>query len=157
MIIAVVSDTHRSYYDIQQFLVKTSAADLIIHLGDNVVDAELIKENFNGKILSVSGNCDFSSFVPSEKIEIIEGFKFFITHGHKYDVKYNLLGLKDKALEIGANVVLYGHSHISQIVYEEGMWFINPGSAAQPRGGFKSFALINISNSKVDATIRNLS
>ena len=55
-----------------------------------------------------------------------------------------MLKLRYKALEIGADIVLYGHTHIGKIDFEEGIWYINPGSASVPRDGGRSFAIINI-------------
>lgn len=131
-------------------------SDLIIHLGDNVQDTDIIAETFKGRIIKVKGNCDFSVFEPSEKVEIIENKKFLITHGHTYDVKYNLNELKFGAKTIGADVALYGHTHISSIDYEEGIWYINPGSASFSRRGNNSIAFIEIVEGRIHPNIKTL-
>lgn len=156
MILAIVSDTHRYKFAISKVLQKIKHADILIHLGDNVEDLEAFADEFPGKIINVSGNCDFSPTVKSERIEIIEEQTIFITHGHKYDVKYGINNLKEKAINIGANIVLYGHTHVSKVDYDEGVWFINPGSPSLPRDGFASIAIIEINKGKVNPTILKL-
>ncbi|MBC2399910.1 hypothetical protein BD780_003188 [Clostridium tetanomorphum] len=154
MLIGVVSDTHRHTWIIERVMDKLENVDLLIHLGDNIQDVKDFSKLYKGRIISVKGNCDYSSSVPYDILEEIEGEKFFITHGHHYDVKHSLSRLKYKALEIGANVVLFGHTHVSQIIYEEGIWFINPGSPVVSRDGFNSVAIINLSEGKVNASIK---
>lgn len=128
--------------------------DVLIHLGDNIQDIREFKKIYKGEILNVKGNCDYSNSVPSDMIKDIAGFRFLITHGHNYDVKYSLSRLKDKAFEEKANVVLYGHTHISQIIYEGGVWFINPGSPVLPRDGINSIGLIEIKNGNINSSIK---
>ncbi len=156
MLIGVISDTHRYKWVIEEAVKKMGEVDMIIHLGDNVQDVEEIAKYFKGKIINVKGNCDFSKSVPVDIIEMIEGKKFFITHGHRYDVKNSMTRLKLKALEVNADVVLFGHSHVSGIAYEDGIWFVNPGSPAVPRNGFFSVALIKIEEGEVKASIIEL-
>ena len=64
-----------------------------------------------------------------------------------------MLKLKYKALEFGANIVLYGHTHIGKIDFKEGIWFINPGSASLPRDIGKSFAIIYIEEDSIEPNI----
>lgn len=156
MLIGIVSDTHRIKEYIKKACEYTKDCDLVIHLGDNIEDAAEIKQYYGGKIINVRGNCDFTKDVPSERIEIIENKKFFITHGHNYNVKSNMINLKYKALEIGADVVLFGHTHIAQIVEDDGILFINPGSVSMPRDGGNSMALMRIVNENIDVNIETL-
>lgn len=156
MKIAVISDTHKHRYSLNQVTKLIQDTDMAIHLGDNVEDLQVIKDNYKGKIIGVRGNCDFTSFTPAERFEEVEGKKILITHGHKYDVKYSLLKLKYRAKELGADIVLFGHTHICAEIYEEGIWFINPGSAALPKDSCKSIAVIEIIDNKVIAAFRYL-
>ncbi|NLZ47963.1 MAG: metallophosphoesterase [Clostridiales bacterium] len=150
MLIAVVSDTHRDTYTINEVLKKIDKADILIHLGDNVADAVEMSSKFKGRTIYVKGNCDYAPSVPSEIVEEIEGKKFFITHGHNYGVKQSLGQLKQKAELEGAHIVLYGHTHISSIVYEEGVCYLNPGSAWQGRDGCESIAMIELKDSNIN-------
>ena len=153
MILAVVSDTHKKKSQIRKVLNKIKNADVLIHLGDNSEDVEDMMMEFNKPIYSVRGNCDFSLRSPSERVEIIEGKKFFLTHGHRYSVKDSLMKLEYRALEIGADIVLYGHTHVANIEFNNGIWFINPGSAAVSRGQFNSIAFIEIKDGVITPSI----
>jgi uncharacterized protein len=144
VLIAVVSDTHREIYYMEKVLKKIANADVLIHLGDYDSDAESLAARFKGKALWVRGNCDFSSTAKSELLIELAGKKIFITHGHRYDVKYGLARLQYKAEETGADIVLFGHTHKSLVEYQGGVWFINPGSASEARDACESIAFIKI-------------
>lgn len=156
MLIGIVSDTHRLNGYIKKACEYLKDCDLVIHLGDNIEDAAKIKQYYKGKVINVRGNCDFTKDVPSERIEIIENKKFFITHGHNYNVKSNMINLKYKALEIGADIALFGHTHIAEIVEDDGILFINPGSVSMPRSGKNSIAFIEIIDGNIHANIKTL-
>jgi putative phosphoesterase len=156
LVIGVVSDTHRQPQMIKKAVEKLKDVDIIMHLGDNTDDVKQIQDNFNGKVISVKGNCDFNVTAPSELIEVIEGKKFFITHGHNYGVKNDLTRLKYKALEVGADVALFGHTHIPLIIEDEGIYFFNPGSASLSRKGPNSVGVITIENGQIDIKIEFL-
>ncbi|MCM0650731.1 metallophosphoesterase [Clostridium swellfunianum] len=156
MKIAVISDTHRHRYSLNQIVKLIDDTDMLIHLGDNVEDVETFQANYKGKIINVRGNCDFTSFTPAERLEEIEGKKVYITHGHRYDVKYGLLKLKYRAKEVGADIVLFGHTHEFTEIYEDGIWFINPGSASLPRDSSKSIVILEISHNKVLVSVKNI-
>lgn len=154
MKIAILSDTHRHYSAINEAIMLLDDIDVLIHLGDNTDDVQVIERSFKGKIYNVKGNCDFSTSIPNERIEVIGGKKFFITHGHRYDVKYDLLRLRYRAEELGADVALFGHTHQSYISYEQGLWIINPGSVSLPRDNVKSIAVIEITEDGINPYIR---
>lgn len=153
MLLAVVSDTHRDNFAINKILKKIENADILIHLGDNTNDAEEMTKKFHGKVIYVKGNCDFIGTVENEIIEVIDGIKIFITHGHRYDVKHDINKLLNKAKEEGAHIALYGHTHISRVDFENGIWIINPGSAAEARDGYESIALIEIDQQGIHPNI----
>ncbi len=150
MLIAVVSDTHRDTYAVKNVLKKIENADVLIHLGDNVADAVELSERFKGRTIYVKGNCDFSPSVQSVAVEVIEGKTLFITHGHNFNVKQGLSTLKRAAEAEKAHIALYGHTHISSIVFEGGIWYINPGSAWEGRDGAESIAMIELSEGKIN-------
>jgi putative phosphoesterase len=156
MRIAVVSDTHSHSFSINKIYEYIQDADMMIHLGDNVEDVETLEKSFKGKILNVRGNCDYNSFVPKERLEVIEGKRIFMTHGDRYNVKYDLLRLKYRAKEVEADIVLFGHTHEYLELHEEGIWFINPGSAALPRDSSRSIVMLEIADNKVQISHRKI-
>lgn len=135
MKIAVLSDSHyeaSSLISIKKYLVDV---DIILHCGDGASDIKILMNDFKGKIYAVKGNCDVSMDYPSERIIEIMGLKIFITHGHMYNVKneYNTIFYKGK--EVGADIVLFGHSHKALISEHDGLTIMNPGSVTLPYGG----------------------
>lgn len=153
MRIVVISDTHRSYWTTTKIIQEVKKSDMLIHLGDNVIDIEDIRPYYSGPIINVRGNCDFVKTTPSEQIINIGELKVFITHGSNYAVKYDLMRLKYRAEELGVDMVLYGHTHVSNIDFEEGIWFINPGSPILPRDGQESIAIIEIEGTEIRPSI----
>ncbi len=101
------------------------------------------------KTIIVRGNGDYGHTEYNED-EIIEfkGKKFLLTHGHKYNVQNGITNLYYKGLELGANIVLFGHTHIPIIEKIENMIIMNPGSPSLPRDVIKTktFGIINIGN-----------
>lgn len=134
MRIAFLGDTHRNKYAIELALKKINeiAADMVIHLGDCIDDIEIIKEGFNGEVLGVVGNCDCTSRYPNNQIIDINNKKIFFTHGHLYGVKNSLSSILYKGEEVGADVILYGHTHITLSEDINGITIMNPGSIAKP-------------------------
>ena len=127
--IIVVSDTHRHLEHIVRVLDNIKEFDMIIHLGDNTADAKELRKLYpDAEILSVQGNTDFPSHsTPVEIFDEIEGVSFFITHGHMYGVKGGTERIYFRGCELGAEVVLFGHTHIPLCELEDDMWLLNPG------------------------------
>jgi len=144
MLIAVVSDTHRSnkYIKLAKELIKN--ADILIHLGDNIEDAEELECDFKGKVYAVAGNCDYSTKYPKENIIEINGRKIFFTHGDLYGVKRSITNIYYRGKELEADIVLFGHTHEQIIEEEDGMILMNPGSIALPRLKGRYVGFINI-------------
>lgn len=133
MRILVVSDTHRRQIDLIDRLIELQKPDLILHLGDNVEDGENISKIFGIETLIVKGNGDLHSDYPYDRIVDVEGKRIFMTHGHRYSVKMGFMSLYYKGLEVGADIVLYGHTHVPVNVNEKGIIIMNPGSPSLPR------------------------
>lgn len=152
MRLIVFSDTHGNFSAMHKIFKRNSGADHFIFLGDGLDELEDIKALYpDKKILSVSGNCDFGAMRPSADVAVLGGLKIFYTHGHRFDVKFSTGKLRAKANELGAKIVLYGHTHCRHYEYtQEGIYILNPGSAAQPRDGLNaSYAFIDITRSGI--------
>ncbi|KHD36987.1 serine/threonine protein phosphatase [Clostridium acetobutylicum] len=155
MLISVMSDTHLSKHYIKKACSNLTNVDVLIHLGDNVQDIDEIKKYYNGELIYIRGNCDDEE-IPSEKTFLLGGKKFFITHGDRYGVKYSMMKLEYRAKELEADIVLFGHTHISQIDFNDGIWYINPGSVSYPRNASNSTAYIEIVDGEIHPKINNL-
>ena len=151
MKIGIVSDTHGSIDKAIDALKKIEDLELIIHLGDHADDTKKIKEIMNLDVVYVRGNCDYKDTdVELEKMIEIYGKKIFITHGHNYDVKSGVSKLFYRGKELNADIILFGHSHMSTKVEHEDILILNPGSPQEPRSGSKgSIGLIEISEKEL--------
>lgn len=153
MKILVISDTHGETYRAEKVIKGLKNIDMIIHLGDYVRDARKLSALYPRIPMEyVYGNCDFSTKdVPSEKVLDCCGKKIFITHGHHYSVKRGYDKLYDKAEEVDADILLFGHTHIDDIDEENGHVLLNPGSISNPRNHSNgSYAIIEISGDNMD-------
>ncbi len=147
MNVYVLSDTHNSFF-FSDFLRIATSADMIIHCGDGKRDAEMLKNYVSCPVYFVAGNCDISG--KSEELVEAEGHRIFVTHGHRYDVKYSLSSLETAAEKNGADIVLYGHTHIPQADLVNGRWYINPGSLCRPRDGFKqTYCILHLTRDRI--------
>lgn len=146
MLIAVVSDTHRGmkYIKLAKDIIKK--ADILIHLGDNIEDAEVLKQSFDGEVYVVAGNCDYSVKYPKEGIIEVNGRKIFFTHGDLYGVKSSINNIYYRGRELQADIVLFGHTHEQLIEKEDGITLMNPGSLSLPRFRGRYVGFIDISD-----------
>jgi uncharacterized protein len=147
MKVLIVSDSHGLTRELEEIKHRHSGkVDAFIHCGDSELpygSSEL------QKFLYVRGNCDFAKEFPEERTEDIQGVRFFITHGHRYNVKMTLMNLYYRAQEIGAKVVCFGHSHIAGAENINGILFINPGSIYLPRmRKEKTYVILEIDEEK---------
>ncbi|MCF6465400.1 YfcE family phosphodiesterase [Clostridium sp. Cult2] len=158
MKIIVVSDTHGMMKEFIDEVKTMEKVDLIIHLGDYVEDGLAI-EKFTGiKTMIVKGNGDFFHTEYNEdEILDIKDKRILITHGHKYDVRYGIEKLLYRGEEVKADLILYGHTHVSTFFEESGIIVMNPGSPSMPRGfnRRKTFGIIEIGQ-KIDIRIIEL-
>lgn len=150
MQITVVSDTHNNGKSLEKILELSKKSDVIFHLGDNLKDAEYLEKNFHGKVYKVKGNCDYENYGVDEEIVDIEGKRFFLTHGHKYNVNYGLNKIYFRGLELKADCILYGHTHRKLLVNEEEVYIFNPGSISLPRDNSASIGYIKIENGQIN-------
>ncbi|SMB89420.1 hypothetical protein SAMN00017405_0612 [Desulfonispora thiosulfatigenes DSM 11270] len=136
MRIGVISDTHRALDLARKVIKDMGNIDLLIHAGDHYQDAMKLGEEFNIEVKNVVGNCDYLDEGNSEElINICEGkIKIFLVHGHQYKVKMGLQNLYYRGLELGADIIIFGHTHIPLVVKEGDIKILNPGSIGFPRG-----------------------
>ena len=153
MKIIVVSDTHGSYQNFKEIMQLSRNADIVVHCGDSRDELERIQTEFPDKVYHcVKGNCDLGKTLPLTDTFTAEGVKFFITHGHMYNVKYGLYELELAAQEAEAQVALFGHTHTACDELAGGVRLFNPGSA----GFGMSFGVIEVKNGQILSNIARL-
>lgn len=152
MKIIVLSDTHGAVDHLFQVTKLHQDADLFINLGDGEKDLYCLLSNYpelEPKIYSLKGNCDYgilSQTMRDLELNLPYDHKIFAAHGDYYNVKYSTSRMIHEARERHADILLYGHTHVSECRYDDGLYIINPGSLGLPRDyGKYSYALLDIS------------
>ncbi len=155
MRIVVFSDTHRNISGCIQLLENMQGQiDAVLHAGDIAEDIEKLKSTFpHMAICGVRGNNDFYTNLPTELLLDYEGIKIFLTHGHRYKVKYTYEDIADVAIAKGAQIAVFGHTHQSCDRIEKGVHLLNPGSAG---GLWPTYAIIEMENGKISTDIISL-
>lgn len=144
MKILVFSDTHGDKNKIQRAILSHSSAEVVIHCGDGESDVNAMKTLFPEKaFFNVRGNCDFYSNSDSTIVFTLMGKKIMVTHGYEYNVKWGTQKLIYAALEKQVDIVLYGHTHIAENEYSDGLYVMNPGSC---HGYGASYGIIEITD-----------
>ena len=149
-LIGIISDTHgRLPQSVSKAFQKTN---LIIHAGDiggqDIIDSlEKI-----APIRAVRGNMDMGQwagrFQRTDTIKIGDR-QLFVIH--------DVCDLNQQAPSNNSHVVIHGHTHRPQVEKQQGVLFVNPGSAGQPRYGYPpSVALLELNGDTQNARLIDL-
>jgi len=147
MKILVLSDSHGIIGQMERVVAKMEPhVACVMFLGDYLRDIERVANNFPDVIFHwVPGNCDFMSDAPRELMVEIAGKKVWMSHGDRFGVKSSYGHIEAAAATRGADICLFGHSHIASSYEKNGILFLNPGSISEPRGPKgKSYAVVEI-------------
>lgn len=150
MKIGITGDTHGSVQAMRKLLQLTPPVDLWLHTGDHATDANMIQHATGIKAVSVRGNCDYigDGVLFDEYLEL-EGYKLWLTHGHKYIEHSVKADLGYWAHQLGQDIVVFGHTHEPLCEYYDDTLLINPGSPSRPRGGSVAcFAVLTLEAGK---------
>ena len=157
MRIGLLSDTHGSYTHSFLALDALGTCDMIIHLGDvlyhgprNPVHgtyeparlADYLKDK---EMTYIRGNCDadVDAMVIGKDLDKEEGlFKLgplvlYCVHGYKDSLEDRI----QKAKNLGANTLCFGHTHVKMLEERDGLTIVNPGSTTLPKDKTPSCAL----------------
>ena len=150
MKVGIMSDSHGNTMAIDAALRQAGRVDHWIHAGDCISDAEYLQLASDTAVTMVAGNCDWpGTSVPGEALVELGGHRIFLTHGHLYGVRYTIEALQEAAAERGADVAVYGHTHVADIT-PGAVLVLNPGSVARPRDeALGSFLLLELSEGQV--------
>lgn len=151
--IAVLSDSHGCYSKVEQIILKEKP-DCFIFCGDGLNDILAFCEKYPEIYCHiVSGNCDMIDNFPVYKEFEMYGKNFLITHGHMDCVKSGYMTIAMRALSKGADILLFGHTHIPMSTNYNGVEILNPGSV---RNG--SYAVIDIDeqSGNVQCRLKNI-
>ena len=119
----VISDTHGVMR--REALDALHGCDLIMHAGDVGSAAVLDALSAIAKVYAVRGNVDTEPW--ARKLPMVE----FVSVG---DVRIQIVHrIADLRLEPGVQCVITGHSHVVKQTWNEGVLYLNPGSAGPRR------------------------
>lgn len=140
----VLSDSHGGVENIEKAVAKAGSFDTAIFLGDGVADFErAFRLRPEVSTYCVKGNCDYSSSLVEAATIPLGSHKVLITHGHRYGVRYDHIGVVSLARQNGCEAVLHGHTHIRFDRFFDGIRVFCPGSVSVPRDGLpKCFGII---------------
>ena len=153
MKIIVMSDSHGSTNNML-LAVDLESPDMILHLGDNDRDCSSIISMYpHIPLRKVRGNCDrFSAELDMDEF-VIEGKRFFMTHGHLFGVKTGKTRVIESAVNRNADVLLFGHTHVPHNSVARNLTIVNPGNIGE---GGKTYAVLEIKNGTVVCELKGL-
>lgn len=159
MKIGVLSDSHGYETRLKQAVREMGDVDLIIHCGDYADDAAQIRQWTNTPVMFVRGNCDeysgFGEDCPAYLNTTFGAKQIYAVHGHRERVKSGLDHLFYDAKALGADIALFGHTHVAEVIDRDGVLMVNPGSCALPQGSeLPTYAIIDLDGEKPKAEIR---
>ncbi len=148
----VVADTHGNHNALLLAVAEAGPIDAIIHLGDELEDIAILERSSSLPVIKIAGNCDIGATAPRDLSRSFAETKTFLTHGDRYNVKAGLAKLQQKALQVEAQLVLYGHTHRAAVEQWSGITFINPGTLTASSSN-PSYAVVTVANGTVSARI----
>ncbi len=165
MRILVFSDSHRTVRNIRSVLdIQARCSDCAIHLGDGAAEFLALRPLYTSlAFYAVAGNCDIRTpELPPLRLLSLENVKIYLCHGHILSVKATLAHFTESAAQSGADLALFGHTHIAynECISDESnakkLILFNPGSISQPHDGTPSYGIIDIGEHGIHCHINRL-
>ena len=149
MKLMIASDIHGSSYYCEKLMERyeEERPEKMLLLGDilyhgprndlpDLYDPKKVIEMVNGisdQILCVRGNCDTEvdqmvlnfPIMADYIVLYIDGITIYASHGHVYNQKTPIPGMK--------GILLCGHTHVPAIEEKEDLTYLNPGSVSIPK------------------------
>lgn len=134
MRILVFSDSHGRVSPMID-AVELYRPDVAFHLGDVVRDGENLRLACPELTLyQVQGNCDLGrADCETEGVARLGGKTVFYLHGHTRYVKSGIGPAVTAAQAVGADILLFGHTHRPLHAQYDGLLAINPGAVRDGR------------------------
>ena len=145
MKILVISDTHKNTDMLRRALDNHPDIEHVFHLGDLTSDVDAVRADYPERTFyCVSGNNDSDALYPLTGLCELNGRTIYYTHGHRQRVHDHPYRLIAEARQSGADIALFGHTHIPCALESDGLLVFNPGSASRPRMGNRGYGIIEL-------------
>lgn len=154
MKIAVVSDTHLKSDIPDELRQKLSDADVVIHAGDFVTkEAYEAFRSVSKRLIAVYGNTDepaVKESLPASVIMDLEGVRFGVVHKGKNVT--DTTHMRYEALEMGVEVLIFGHLH-RPLIERSDVLLVCPGSPTSPRMSDPAMVTLDVKDGKVTGNV----
>lgn len=145
---AIMSDSHGDREAVKRALDRMGPINAVFHLGDGGGETSLLHSK--DPLYAVRGNCDFTSDKPLDGMVVLGGVRIYFCHGHGLRVKSGLEMLAEHAQQLGAQIALFGHTHLRCAKYRNGVLLLNPGCLSRGRALQESgFAVLEIRSGEI--------
>lgn len=134
--IVALSDSHGARDLLEKAIDQAYAAgrvDELLFLGDGVREWEqatgyLPAQYPQASCRHVLGNNDFGCSGQDDILFEVNGVRIYACHGHWAGVKIGMTRLVFKAMQHGAAIAFYGHTHVAAVEEGSGVTTVCPGS-----------------------------
>lgn len=159
-VVGLISDTHvpiRAEKVPAKVFRVFDNVDFVVHAGDLVRLSVLDDLEQVAPVLAVYGNMDGPDV--RGKLPRMSSFKIFdwrIGVTHDPGALFGLRKMREIVMKNGFDVLVYGHTHSSNVKWDKDVLFINPGSPTNPAPPFlarPSVGLLRITREKITPEI----
>jgi len=154
--VGLISDTHvpaRARNIPKKVFEVFEKVDFIVHAGDLVQLFVIDELEQLAPVLAVYGNMDGPEIRGKlPKLNSVKVFDWKIGVTHASGTLFGIGKMREIAEQNAFNVLVYGHTHNSNIRWDRDILFINPGSPTNPLPPFISkptVALLRITKEKI--------
>lgn len=157
--ILVVSDTHGNNKILADVIKKERPFDMLVHCGDAECSEGSLRALADTPVYVCEGNNDYFYDLSRRIVFDVAGHRVLLTHGHYDKVYYDLDTLNYRAKEAGADIVMFGHTHVPCVRNIDGIRFVNPGSLTYPRqtGRQPTYIIMDIDADNIQIDLKNYS
>ncbi len=149
----LISDSHGRVDRVRRAIAMHPDVDVMAFLGDGLEDFDDATQGVSAMCLCVRGNCDrrgmFRGFPVkyTEQLSVL-GHRLLFVHGDAFGVKHGWETLAQEAEKRGADIVIYGHTHVPQEKYlssgKTPVWLFCPGSIGEGENGRSTFGILTL-------------
>ncbi len=174
MLVGIISDTHDHLKMVEKAfnLFVEKNVEYIIHLGD-IISPFVVKKmkaiigDKNIKVIATKGNNDGDIYLLKKLFDevgwifystpsmiSIDGLKIFIMHGYN-GIEFTEKMAESIARSIGADIVLFGHTHRTVLKNINNTILFNPGEACGYLTGKSTIGILDTKTRKIELITLN--